>query len=291
MLCDYRDLKLSTSRSRFWQNEKVSDSKQQVITQWAIGAHQDDVEIMAAKAIVSGLKGEANFGAIVASDGRGSARLGKYKDYSDEKMAETRLTEQEVAAKLGKYTCLFQLGYPSSEIKDPNSNSLESDLLQIFNCAKSAPDVLYTHNLADKHETHVALSLKVIKALRDLPKSLRPKQVLGSEVWRGLDWLNDNDKVVLDLSENAKTVEELINCHDSQTQGGKRYDLAVTGRMRSNATFFQAHQTDKMSHIWYAMDLTLLVNDRQLDIEDFVLGHIEAFKTDVANKLKKFNVS
>ena len=31
------------------------------------------------------------------------------------------------------------------------------------------PQVIYTHNLADKHDTHVAVTLRLIRALRELP--------------------------------------------------------------------------------------------------------------------------
>ena len=64
---------------------------------------------------------------------------------------------------------------------------------------------MYTHNLADKHETHVAVALRTIAAIRGLPEEERPARLLGCEVWRDLDWMLDEEKVVLDLSRAGKT--------------------------------------------------------------------------------------
>ena len=42
----------------------------------------------------------------------------------------------------------------------------------------------YTHNFADKHDTHVGTAVKVIKAIRSRPVPSR----WVDEVWRGFDW-------------------------------------------------------------------------------------------------------
>ncbi len=64
----------------------------------------------------------------------------------------------------------------------------------------ATPEVVYLHNPADKHDTHVACCLRAIAALRELPEEKRPAQVYGCEVWRGLDWMHDADKQILRLS-------------------------------------------------------------------------------------------
>ena len=74
---------------------------------------------------------------------------------------------------------------------------------------------------------------------------------------------------------------------DSQIAGGKRYDLAVTGRRRANATFFDSHSTDRSDALAFAMDLTPLAHDDSLDIVEHVTAAIERFKADVTAKLKK----
>jgi len=62
----------------------------------------------------------------------------------------------------------------------------------------------------------------------------------GCKVWRGLDWLPDSDKFVFNFREYDNVAASLIGVFDSQISGAKRYDLAIMGRRRANATFLQA---------------------------------------------------
>ena len=110
----------------------------------------------------------------------------------------------------------------------------------------------------------------------------------GCEAWRDLDWLSDADKVVFDVSSHEELQAALLAVFESQICGGKRYDLAAQGRRRANATYFASHGTDKATSLIYAMDLTPLVLDTDLDIADFVQFHIRAFATEVGEKLAKF---
>lgn len=102
------------------------------------------------------------------------------------------------------------------------------------------PKILSTHNLADKHDTHVGVALRTIESIRELPVAQRPKKLYGCKVWRGLDWLPDSDKFVFNFREYDNVAASLIGVFDSQISGAKRYDLAIMGRRRANATFLQA---------------------------------------------------
>jgi len=152
---------------------------------------------------------------------------------------------------------------------------------------KARPDILYTHNLCDKHDTHIGVVTKVIKAIRQLSKDQRPSKLYGCEVWRGLDWMLDHEKIALDASRNPKLAHELIEVFDSQIAGGKRYDLATMGRRLANATYFTSHQVDSSNQLIYAMDLTPLIEDDQLDIASFATASIDRFKSDVISKISK----
>jgi hypothetical protein len=92
-------------------------------------------------------------------------------------------------------------------------------MVGILRAAK--PRFVYTHNLADKHDTHVAVALRVIEALRRLEGAERPERVVGCEVWRGLDWLMDSDKVLMDLSAHENMQFALLGVFDSQIAGWK----------------------------------------------------------------------
>jgi len=93
--------------------------------------------------------------------------------------------------------------------------------------------------------------------------------------------------VVLDVSGADALAEKLNNVFASQIAGGKRYDLAVEGRRRANATFLASHATDAIEKVWLAMDLTPLAQDASPDVVDFTTDFIDRFREDVRVKLLK----
>ena len=196
------------------------------------------------------------------------------------------LLEQRKAAYVGEYGFMAQLGYPSDEIKKQSDGPVVEDLKFILEHAQ--PGTLYLHNPCDRHDTHVATFLRCLEALRALPRELRPQKVYGCEVWRKLDWLLTGDKVMLRVDKHPHLLRPLLGVFDSQISGGKRYDLAEEGLRHANATYFDSHTTDKTSLLTFAMDLTPLVHDDSLDVDDFTLGFVRRLEQDVAQRLKKF---
>jgi LmbE family N-acetylglucosaminyl deacetylase len=254
-------------------------------THLCIAAHQDDIEIMAYHGIAEcfGLK-DKWFTGVVVTNGAGSPRSGIYGDYTDQQMQQVRVVEQRKAAYVGEYACQIQLGFTSLEVKDPNGQAVVQDLARIVRAARA--DVVYLHNLADKHDTHVAVAARAIAALRDLPPEERPGRVYGCEVWRDLDWLMDEDKRPLAVSARSNIAAALVGVFDSQVTGGKRYDLATAGRRLAHATYFASHGTDEESALNFAMDLTPLVVDPRLNIVHYVQGYIDRFRADVERRIK-----
>lgn len=256
------------------------------VTHLGIGAHQDDLEFMAFHGILECRADKSKwFGGVTCTNGAGSARTGKYKKFSDAQMMAVRKHEQNQAAKLGGYAAIIQLDYPSGAVKNAADVSLKEDLKAVFNATR--PQVVYTHNLADKHDTHVGVAVAAILAMRELPKAKRPARVIGCEVWRDLDWLPDAKKVVMDVSGKDKLAAKLNGVFDSQIGGGKRYDLATLGRRSANATFFDSHAKDQATQVIFGMDLTPLVQDPARDIVDYTLGFIDEFRADVQAKLRR----
>jgi hypothetical protein len=225
------------------------------------------------------------FGGVTCTDGAGSARKGAYEKMTDAQMRELRREEQRQAARMGRYGAMVQLDFPSSVVKDPQSTALRDDLIQLLRVTR--PRVVYTHNPADKHEAHIGVCVAAIQAMRALPMDQRPQLVHGCEVWRDLDWMRDEEKVVHDLGSSDKLAAELNGVFHSQIDGGKRYDLGVIGRRRANATFFDPHSVDRTESLAFAMDLTPLVRDDSLDIAAYVDGFIARFREDVLTKLEK----
>lgn len=257
-------------------------------THLAVSAHQDDIEIMASAPIIDCFQqSDRWFTGVVLSDGRGSPRDGLYKDYSDEDMHLVRMKEQKKAAVVGEYAALVLLDYPSGQIKDGNDNRTIEDLVQILTVCQ--PTYVYTHNLADKHDTHVSTALRVIAAIRTMPKQQRPEKLYGCEVWRNLDWMMDSDKVAFDLSTHENLQAALLGVFDSQICGGKRYDLASIGRRKANATYFESHGLDTSQGLSFGIDLTPLIKDEKRDISSFITGYIQNFAEDVENRIGSLN--
>ncbi len=256
-------------------------------THLCVAAHQDDIEFMAYSPIAERFgRKDKWFCGVVVTDGAGSPRNGLYADCTDEQMKAVRIEEQKKAAMLGEYGAQFMLGHSSKQVKDKSGKEIVKDLVKIFKAAK--PKYVYLHNLADKHETHVATALKAIQALRELNTDELPEKVYGCEVWRNLDWLNDDEKVYLDCSAHPNLSRALSSVFDSQIIGGKRYDLAAEGRRFANATFSESHACDIYSMLNYAMDLTPLIKDKSLDIADYVTGFIKRFESNVRGAIQSF---
>jgi LmbE family N-acetylglucosaminyl deacetylase len=256
------------------------------ITHLGIGAHQDDLEFMAFHGIRECFASETKwFGGVTCTNGSGSARAGAYAHFTDAEMMAVRRAEQNQAAVAGRFGVMFQLDYPSRAVRSATDASLKNDLREILTATQ--PAIVYTHNPADKHDTHVGVVIAALQAMRELPREQRPKQVIGCEVWRDLDWLPDAEKVVMDVSGSDSLAAELNGVFKSQIAGGKRYDLAISGRRAANATFFDSHTTDHSTQVIFGMDLTPLVTDESADIVNYVCGCIERFKEDVRDKLSK----
>src|SRR5918999_1828459 len=204
------------------------------VTHLVVAAHADDVELMAWHAVLNA----RGLGAVIVTDGRGSARAGAYADVSDDEMRNTRLAEQKRAASRGNYALMIWLDHVSADVKRAACPALAAN-------------------------------------------SSAVERVLGCEGWGGLDWLQAQDKVVLDVSTVEDRLMPLIGAFDSQIAGGKRYDLAAAGRKRANATFLESHAADRASAVEYAMDLTPLLRDPTLDVSRWTLPLVERFARDV----------
>ena len=255
-------------------------------THMAIAAHQDDIEIMALDGILPCF-GEAEqwFLGVIVTDGAGSPRDGLYGKYTDVEMRTIRRVEQKKAAFVGEYGAAVFLDHPSSGIKNPAVSGPKEDLLALLRAAR--PRVVYTHNLADKHDTHVAVALRTIAAIREMAPAERPEKLYGCEVWRDLDWMVGADKNVFQLDGHENIAAALLGVFDSQIAGGKRYDLATFGRRRAHATYHQSHGVDAAQMINFGMDLTPLVEDATLDIAGFVEERIARFSADVSARIGK----
>lgn len=253
-------------------------------THLGIGAHQDDLEFMTVHGILACFgQPDKSYCGVTCTDGAGSSRSGVYAAYSDDQMKAVRRLEQRTAAMVGRYGAVLQLDFTSKQVKAQDSSAVADDLFEILKATR--PQVVYTHAPSDKHDTHVGVVRAAIAALRRLPLAERPQKVYGCEIWRDLDWLPDDRKVVLDVSDRANISSALSGVFDSQISGGKRYDDAVMGRRKAHATFFESHAVDSATLLTFAMDLTPLVQDDALSVSGYTASLIDAMKADVIKRI------
>ena len=262
-------------------NYKPKNRNTNPVESMAIGAHQDDLEIIATPAIARCEAGGPSMVGVVVTDGGGSARSGPYKDFSDEAMKARRIEEQKEAAEMGRYHAMVFLNQPSHAVKDTSNQSITDLLAKVI--MEYQPKILYTHQPFDKHKTHVKLLKHVIEALKKIPDAMRPQSVYGVEVWRDLDWLPDHLKVTFDVTNAQTLTARLLQCFDSQIAGGKRYDLAVEGRRRAHATFYESHAVDVATQMLYALDLTVFTSKEPPSLNDYMQSILDAFKQEVFN--------
>lgn len=268
----------------FIPNQEDEEKALSKTTHLCFAAHQDDIEIMAYSAIIECYnKKNKWFMGVNVADGAGSPRTGKFANFTNEEMMIERIKEQNKASEIGKYSAQIQLMYPSSKIKDASNENIVEDIKKII--LKTKPEIIYTHNLMDKHSTHVAVAIKVIEALRQLKDVFQPKKVIGLEVWRGLDWLDESKKLCMDTTKNKKLALDLLKVYESQIAGGKRYDLATIGRRLANATFYESHSTDEIKSMNYGIDLTEFVYSN-LSYEKFIENIVDDFKNTLLTQIK-----
>ena len=257
------------------------------VTHLGVGAHHDDLEFMAFHGIVECMdRTDRWFGGVTCTDGRGSSRSGVFADMTTEELGRVRSSEQNKAAEIGQFGLMVQLGYPSSSMTDPTDTRLREDLIRVLKATH--PEVVYTHNPADKHKTHLGVFASLLHALRALPLEERPKQLIGCEVWRDLDWMLDSEKVRMDVSGHDDLANRLNTVFASQIVGGKRYDLAVTGRRSANATFYEPREGDESTQVLVGMDLTPLILDDTLSVVEFTCQAIRRFEESVCTALNPY---
>jgi LmbE family N-acetylglucosaminyl deacetylase len=215
---------------------------------------------------------------VVASDGARAPRTGRFSALSNQELRDVRRAEQRAAARRGRYAMVAQLDYASPQVIAGDAQ-LVDDLHRLLDATR--PRVVYTHDPADRHATHAAICAATLAALRRLPAEYRPGRVYGCEVWRSLDWLAEPDLVRLDVSGQDDTWRALLACFPSQTEGARPYERGALGRAQANAVFSEARASGGSGGVWLAMDLTPLMRDEQLSLEEFVAERVARFAAEV----------
>lgn len=260
-------------------------------THLGIVAHPDDIEFMGWHPILECIENEKFWlTGVIVSDGRSSPRSGLYEHLGDQEMVALRLKEQHYASVVGRYAACVHLmhseqGKLLAESDLHEFDTLVEDLKQCLEATR--PSVVFTHNLADSHPHHTLVALAAIRALRQLGPDFHPLEFYGGEVWRSLDWMPLHDKLAFDVGQHQNLTASLMGVFDSQIGGGKRYDLATSGRKAANATYYDPLATDHALALEYAMDLMPLLKNPDLDPAEYSLELIHRFARNVERQLRQ----
>lgn len=245
---------------------------------------QDELEVAALHGVIECF-GNAKqwFAGVVCTDGAESARTSPYVECSDRQMAVIRMNEQKEASRIGQYGLLAQLNYPSGVIRDPKHTALSEDLADILTATR--PKIVYTHNPLARNDTHISIFVSVVEALRRVHPGRRPEKLYCCETWRGLEWVPETDRVVLDVSERTHLGDALLGLYDTQLADGLRFDQIFRARREANAGLLLSHRYPNAKQVIYAIDMSRLMSEDSINTLDFVVDLIDRFSDDIRERL------
>ena len=254
-------------------------------THLAIGAHPDDIEMLAYHGIEECF-GERDkwFTGVTITTGAGAPRAGMYAKLDDVELARLRKAEQRKAAEAGRYACQIQLGYASRDVVGGINGALVGDLAEILRSTR--PETVYLHSPFDRHQTHISVLVHSVEAIRSLPKKAKPANVYGCEGWGGLDWLPEKYLVHLPSGKRAGLGVKLLKVYKSQIEG-KDYVQAAEGRRRMNATFRSPREVDGRGGVTLAVDLAPLFSIKGLPLSEYIADIIDAFDVEAKGRLER----
>jgi len=220
------------------------------------------------------------------TNGAGSLRSGQYTSASDEEMIAVRKQEQSVVAAIGRYAAVIQMACESSQLQGQIDESVVAMLQNILE--QTRPHTVYLHSPVDRHATHIGVCMHAIEALRKLDVEDLPTRIWGVEVWRSMDWVDAGQRILLDVSAGQELQSRLLGQYQSQLVNGKRYDVALAGRNRANATLASEDTIDTIENACFALDLNLLVGKNPVPVSEYVGDLLSRFSNDLKAKLSHY---
>ena len=91
--------------------------------------------------------------------------------------------------------------------------------------------------------------------------------------------LRKGSATLIDRSRANK--RRVLQCHDSQVSGGKRYDRAVVARQQANATLASGETVDHCDACVLAMDLRPLVDDPAMTVQGWLARCLDRFTAEL----------
>ena len=233
-----------------------------------ISPHPDD-DILGAGGVMieAAEKGRAVF-SVTVTDGRGSPQTGPY--ISEEEMVERRQKESMAALKVVGAAGGFYFRRRSFDLEGEGGKEVEEDLKDLFEWL--TPGEVYLPAPYERHKTHQKVTRLALVALRS---STAPKPFLfGYSLWGG--FFGEKKRLVRDISPFIRKKVEAVLAHSTQI-AYKNYQQGILGKNNSEAIFWESHEIQKATFVETFLDMTELLEHKDLSLEDFIRQDVEAF--------------
>ena len=233
-----------------------------------IAPHPDDDVLGAGGTMAAASHQGKGVFAVYITDGRNSPR--KDKNISDAEMAALRKKEALSALRILGAVGGFFLEKGSEELSEGGQQDVEKILTGIlpFIC----PEEVFLPAPYERHRTHQRCTRLAIDALR-AASGVKPT-LLGYSLW-GCFW-GEKRRMVRDISPFIKKKVEAVLAHASQLDY-KNYQQGILGKNNYEAIFWESHEIQEAAFVEIFLDMTELLEQKDLTLESFIRQDVEAF--------------
>ena len=245
-------------------------------TDIAIGAHPDDVEIMAGGIQLQDVedKKPTHWLSVIVTDGAASNSMlvGSSGSKTQQEKTAMRQQEQRDAAKLTGVP-VIQMKYPSAAVNDHMGAAKKAEaaeaLSYIFAAAPNTERV-YGHNPIDKHDTHLGVLACQTAALRAAANP-KLKHVYGMEVWGGLTGVEPFLSMFPVSTDVLTKLHDVLQCYQSQIEWqGRDYAKTTVARLEGHGGYVtNPHLSDPPAGMVIGLDITDLVKGPVTQLDDY----------------------
>ena len=233
-----------------------------------IAPHPDDDVLGAGGTMaMASAQGRGVF-SVYLTDGRGSPR--KDPTISDDEMAARRQGEAISALRAVGAVGGFFLKMASEQLEKEMEREAEKELGEILQFIR--PEEVFLPAPYERHRTHQRSTHWSIEALRQIAhlKTI----LLGYSLW-GSFW-GEKRRWVRDITPFIKKKVGAVIAHASQLDY-KNYQQGILGKNNFEAIFWESHEPQKAAFVEIFLDMTELLEKKDLTLEAFMRQDLEAF--------------
>lgn len=243
-------------------------------TDVGVGAHQDDIEIMAGPMLLDAAASkDKHWLTVIVTDGAASKSIlnDMAAELTPKQLTDMRQREQREAAREAG-TPAIQLKYPSAAVNGHMGEGKRQEAsLALGSLFAAMPETqrVFGHNPIDKHATHLAVFAVQTAALR-AAKNPKLQEVHAMEVWGGLTGVPESQLslFVVENKEQLKDIGILIDKYQSQILGqGRDYSRGTLARMEGHGAYVSSpHLNNPPAGMVIGLDVTDFTKSTSTDM-------------------------